>query len=135
MFDIGWTELVLIGIVALIVIGPKDLPDLFRTLGRFTGRMRGMARDFQRAMDAAADESGVRDVARDVNNLANPAQTGLNKLKDAATKFENWDPLKPGPGPAKPVEVAATGAVPDPAAPPPATPAPSWRNASGRWAP
>jgi sec-independent protein translocase protein TatB len=81
MFDIGWTELVLIGIVALIVIGPKDLPDLFRTLGRFTGKLRGMARDFQRAMDTAADEAGVKDVAKDLKAAANPASTGLNKLK------------------------------------------------------
>jgi len=46
MFDVGWGELFLIGIVALIVVGPKDLPGLFRTLGQFTGRARMMARDW-----------------------------------------------------------------------------------------
>ncbi|MDE0112845.1 MAG: Sec-independent protein translocase protein TatB, partial [Albidovulum sp.] len=51
MFDIGWSELLIIGIVALIVVGPKDLPGMFRALGRFTGKMRGMAREFQRAMN------------------------------------------------------------------------------------
>ena len=49
MFDIGWTELMVVGIVALIVVGPKDLPGMFRTLGRFTGKAKGMARDFQSA--------------------------------------------------------------------------------------
>ena len=42
MFDIGWSELLLIGIVALIVVGPKELPGLFRTVGRFMGKARGM---------------------------------------------------------------------------------------------
>ena len=45
MFDIGWTELLVIGVVALIVIGPKDLPGMFRTLGRVTAKARGMTED------------------------------------------------------------------------------------------
>ena len=61
MFDIGMAEMVVIGVVALIVVGPKDLPMMFRRAGQFVGRMRGMARDFQRAMDQAADDSGLRD--------------------------------------------------------------------------
>ena len=46
MLDVGWTELLLIGVVALIVVGPKDLPHLFHALGRITARARGMAREF-----------------------------------------------------------------------------------------
>ncbi|MBD3766298.1 MAG: twin-arginine translocase subunit TatB, partial [Rhodobacterales bacterium] len=100
MMDIGWSELLVVGIVALIVIGPKDLPGLFRTLGRFTARARGMAREFTRAMEAAADESGVKDVARDLKTATNPRAIGLDAVKDAAAKFEKWDPLKPRPAPA-----------------------------------
>ncbi|PJN92711.1 twin-arginine translocase subunit TatB, partial [Amaricoccus sp. HAR-UPW-R2A-40] len=64
MFDVGWGELFLIAVVALIVVGPKDLPGLFRTLGQFTGRARAMARDFQRTLEAAADEAGVSEVQK-----------------------------------------------------------------------
>lgn len=94
MFDIGMTELLVIGIVALIVVGPKDLPGMFRTLGRFTGKMRGMAREFQRAMEDAADESGVRDIHKDLKGYSNPKKFGLDKLTEAADSFDKWDPMK-----------------------------------------
>ncbi len=94
MFDIGWTELLLIGIVALIVVGPKDLPVMFHTLGRFTAKARSMAREFTRAMDDAAKESGVGDMAKDLKNMTSARNLGLDKVKEAATKFEKWDPTK-----------------------------------------
>jgi sec-independent protein translocase protein TatB len=108
LFDIGWTELLLIGIVALIVVGPKDLPVMFRTLGRFTAKLRAMGREFTRAMEQAADESGVRDVARDIRTATDLRRTGLDTLKDAATKFESWDPMRTSPTASK----AATAAAP-----------------------
>ena len=117
MFDIGWSELLVIGVVALIVVGPKDLPMMFKTLGRFTAKARGMAREFSRAMEAAADDAGVKDVAKDLRAATSAKAMGLDLLKDAATKFENWDPSKPEPG--------ATRLAPDPGAPAPASPAPA----------
>jgi len=78
MFDIGLTEMMVIGVVALIVVGPKDLPKMFHTLGEVTGKARGMAREFQRAMDSAARESGVNDIVKDFKRTT----TGKG-LKDA----------------------------------------------------
>ncbi|MEH7827306.1 Sec-independent protein translocase protein TatB [Gemmobacter denitrificans] len=125
MFDIGWSEMMVVGVVALVVIGPKDLPEMFRTLGRFTAKARGMAREFQRAMENAADEAGVKDVAKDLRDVTSARNMGLDAVKTAASKFEAWDPLKPKP--AAPVAAAASAApaaaavTPEPA-PPPAGP-------------
>lgn len=83
MFGLGWSEMLLVGIVALIVIGPKDLPGLFRTMGEFTGKARGMAREFSRAMNAAADESGVKDISSSLKSAANPTKFGVDKIKEA----------------------------------------------------
>jgi len=84
MFDMGWSELLVIGVVALIVVGPKDLPVLFRNVGRFVGKARGMAREFSRAMNEAADESGVRDVAKTFKTATNPLGSAMDGVKDAA---------------------------------------------------
>ena len=62
MFDIGWSELLVIGSIALIVVGPKDLPGLLRTLGKYAAQARGMAREFQRSMEEAAREADISDI-------------------------------------------------------------------------
>jgi sec-independent protein translocase protein TatB len=103
MFDLGWTELLVIGVVALIVVGPKDLPKMFRTLGQFTAKARSMAREFQRAMDDAADSTGVKDVARDLRKVTDPKSMGL----DEVNKLRNWDPLKDSDAKGKPAKPAA----------------------------
>lgn len=113
--DIGMSELLVIGIVALIVIGPKDLPGMFRTMGRFTAKARSMARDFQRAMESAADEAGVKEVAKDLKSMTSAKSMGLDALKNAASKFESFDPLKTKPGD---VVKAAASAITTPAAVP-----------------
>lgn len=110
--DIGWTELLVIGIVALVVVGPKDLPIMFKTFGRFMARARALGREFSRAMEQAADESGVKDVARDLKETSSAATSGIDKIKQAADKFEKWDPRNPVKSAAK----AAVSTVTSPSA-------------------
>ncbi|MEI4486518.1 Sec-independent protein translocase protein TatB [Frigidibacter sp. MR17.14] len=95
MLDIGWSELLLIGVVALVVVGPKDLPVMFRQLGRITAKARSMAREFSRAMEDAAKEAGVDDVAKDLRNVTSKKSLGLDALEKAADRFEKWDPKLP----------------------------------------
>ena len=91
MFDIGLAELLIIGIVALIVIGPKDLPGMFRNLGRITARMRAMARDFQRTMEQAADESGVKQTAREMRDMASGRDLGLDEVRKTTDSLgKDW---------------------------------------------
>jgi len=92
--DIGWAEMLLIGVVALVVIGPEDLPQMFRQIGRFTAKIRAMGRDFSRAMDQAAADTGVKDMAKDLKKATSVGGLGLDKVKAAADKFEKWDPIK-----------------------------------------
>ncbi|MCC6008595.1 MAG: twin-arginine translocase subunit TatB [Rhodobacteraceae bacterium] len=84
MLDIGLTELLVIGIVALIVVGPKDLPGLFRSVGQFTARARAMAREFSRSMEDAARESGLDEARRDLREMTSEKNLGLDKLSDTA---------------------------------------------------
>ncbi|MEC3861677.1 Sec-independent protein translocase protein TatB [Mesobacterium sp. TK19101] len=84
MLDLGWSELLVIGVVALIVVGPKDLPVLFRNIGRFVGKAKGMAREFSRAMNDAADDAGVSDLQKTLRAATNPVSTAMDGVKDAA---------------------------------------------------
>lgn len=96
MFDLGWAELLIIGIVALIVVGPKDLPVLFRRVGQFVGKAKGMAREFSSAMNDAADESGMREMSSSLNKslktAADPLGSAMDEVKSATSGLTNFDP-------------------------------------------
>ena len=96
MFDIGWSELLVIGIVALIVVGPKDLPIMFRKAGQFVGRIRAMASEFTRAMDEAADSTGVNELKESFREATSFEGTGFdeisNTMRDYSDKVNNLNP-------------------------------------------
>lgn len=89
MFDIGWSELLIIGLVALIVVGPKDLPIMFRKIGQWVGRLRKMAREFQRAMDDAADQAGVKDIKDGLKDATNMQDKIFGDAADSLKSFQN----------------------------------------------
>jgi sec-independent protein translocase protein TatB len=76
MFDIGWSELVLIAVVALIVIGPKELPAVLRMIGQWMGKARRMAAEFQGQFQEAMREAEMADLKKT-----------FDEVKDAATGF------------------------------------------------
>jgi sec-independent protein translocase protein TatB len=84
MPNLSWMEMLVVGIVALIVIGPKDLPGMFRQVGQFVGKAKGMAREFSSAMNAAADESGINEINKTIKAAANPKKFGVDKIREAS---------------------------------------------------
>lgn len=84
MFDIGWTEILVIVIVTILVVGPKELPGLLRTIGKTVGSMRKMAGDFQSQFNEALREAELDDVKNTIGDVRKLNPT--NAIKDAVTK-------------------------------------------------
>lgn len=83
MFDIGWSELLVIAAVAIIVVGPKDLPRMLRTFGNYAGKARKVANDFKRQFDEALREAELEDVRKSVEDMSKlPTLTDLTKPAD-----------------------------------------------------
>ncbi len=87
MFDISWSEFLLIGVVALIVIGPKELPAVMRTLGQWTRKVRGMATEFQNQFQEAMREAEMTDLKKQVDDLAQDVKN-FDPLKDVRDHVE-----------------------------------------------
>jgi sec-independent protein translocase protein TatB len=123
MFDISWTEFLLIGVVALIVIGPKELPGVMRTLGQYTRKIRSMAADFQNQFQEALREADMADLKKQVDDMAQGMTkdlTSLDPLKSVREDVESigrdlekplGTPAAPGDGTAQPDTAAASAPV------------------------
>jgi sec-independent protein translocase protein TatB len=116
MFDIGWGELVVIGIVALIAIGPKELPTVLRTLGQYMGKIRRMAADFQGQFQEAMREAEMADLKKHAedNKSSVSGITNFDPMANTQKEIERAFEL---PEPEKPADVsaeAAPAALPEP---------------------
>ncbi|MEI8151799.1 MAG: Sec-independent protein translocase protein TatB [Hyphomicrobiales bacterium] len=119
MFDIGWSELVVIAVVALIAIGPKELPGVLRTLGQYMRKVRGMAAEFQGQFNEAMREAEMADLKKQVDDMADTAKTftdfdPLGSVRKEIDNFTNFDPMATSPAPTP--ESASPAAVPESAA-------------------
>lgn len=142
MFDIGWTEIMVIAVVALVVIGPKDLPKAIYAIGKWVRKARGVAREFQHHIDDMMREAELDELrqqalkARDLNltrmveDTVDPKGTLRSafdppSIDGTGTGHSTATPAGPVPLPATAPPVAPAAAPPPPAAsesPVPSTP-------------
>ncbi len=117
MFDIGWTEILVIATIAIVVVGPKDLPRMLRALGRTMGQVRRMSNEFRRQFDDALRDAersaGLEETRKDLQSMAkaNPLkdmQDDLNKTMTTADK-----PKPASEDKAEPTAVEAPAPKPD----------------------
>lgn len=119
MFDVGWTEMLVIAIVMIVVVGPKDLPQMLRTMGRMAAKLRNMAGDFQKQFNDALKDAELDDVKKSVDSLRslNPMteiRKQLNPFEQAAADVRSGIETAMAPKPA-----------PDPSTPPATEPQPA----------
>lgn len=130
MFDIGWTEMALIAVVAVIVIGPKELPKVMRELGTWVARARGMSRVFMDQLEEMSRQSGLDEVRKEAEALRHldPAQQIEKAIDpDGSLKSRVSDvgniggnigaPLEPLPPPALPTPTPAVESANSPVVP------------------
>jgi sec-independent protein translocase protein TatB len=119
MFDIGWSEFVLIAVVALIVIGPKELPGVLRMVGQWMGKARKMAAEFQGQFQEAMREAEMADLKKSFDEVKEAASgfasgnimTSLQKDVSSALRIEDVD--KPAESPAAAIEPPVTPTTPE----------------------
>jgi sec-independent protein translocase protein TatB len=80
MFDVSWQELLVVGIVALIVVGPKELPTLLRTVGKYVGAIKRQASEFRAQFDEAMRESELEQIRKDVEKIKTDTESSLRDV-------------------------------------------------------
>ena len=132
MFDITSSKLLILGIVALLVIGPKDLPALLRTIGKYVGIIKRQAAEFRAQFDEAMRESELADLRKDVESLGREAEQTMRAAEQSVEK--DWAQAQasvdaaldsPSASEPQPEPAAESAANPLPANPLPANPLPA----------
>jgi sec-independent protein translocase protein TatB len=122
VFGIEWTEYAVIAIVALIVIGPKELPAVLRAIGQWTTKIRRMAAEFQSQFQEALREAEMADLKKEVDNL-NDVAKGFSQFDDPIKEATKWE-AKPE-GTTKSAEASSSTETPTPQQSAPVAPVPS----------
>lgn len=117
MFDFAWSELALIAVVALVVIGPKDMPRVMRIVGQWTRRARSVAREFQGSLDQMMREAELDEVKRHIDraasfNVENEIRRAVDPRGDLQASLSEPVLANPLADPPKPVERVALDAPP-----------------------
>ena len=99
MFDIGWSELVVIAVVAIVVVGPKELPKLMRSFGFYAGKLRRAAAEFRRQFDEAMREAELEEVKQAIESVRTEARA-LNESAPLDRPLMVEGPKTPSPKPA-----------------------------------
>jgi len=127
MFNLGWGELVVIGIVALIAIGPKELPTVLRTLGQWMGKVRRMANEFQGQFQEALREAEFADLKKHADDISSSVSefSTIDPLADVQKDVERSFEETPAADSQPPATPAVDAANPMPAALPEPPPLPT----------
>ena len=118
MFDISWSELLILGIVTLVFVGPKELPVFLRTLGRYAGMARRHANEFKAQFDAAMREAELDSMRKEVEQMQSSINAEVMKAKTSlndAASASRVDAAMP------PLPAAASAILPTPPLPTPAS--------------
>ena len=114
-------EFVIIAVIALIVVGPKDLPKLLRQLGRFVGKMRAMADDFRSSFEDMARQSELDDLRKEVEAMRSKSMSGIDSVKDQFNTLTSDTHMTPlphssfdAPAAGEETEIVNTAPVADP---------------------
>ena len=130
MFDIGWSELLVIGIVALIAIGPKELPGVLRAVGTYMGKIRRMASEFQGQFQEAMREAEMADLKKSVDEMTDSATksfTDFDPIGSVRKEIDSFtaDPSATTPAPETVSPEAAASSTPAPVSPETTIPQPA----------
>lgn len=108
MFDLGWSEILVIAVVAILVVGPNELPRMMRTVGEWVAKMRRMAQHFQAGVDEMIRQSELEDLRKDLKTIHREVNAPLSPLPRApappAAQMVQADPAPDDAPPAEPTK-------------------------------
>jgi sec-independent protein translocase protein TatB len=84
LFDLGWSKLIIIAMLAIVVVGPKELPALLRAIGKFVGQIRRQADEFRRQFDEAMKDTELDQIRKDVEDIKRTATDSMHDIERSA---------------------------------------------------